>query len=96
MAKSKKTTVIEELTPTSININKASSVYRSTVTNVNKNNDFLTLKKVLSDGENFIRQTQRTEVKKFDDKIIQELEEGLNAIEKILAKPRTFTQILIL
>ena len=90
MAKDKKPTVIEELTPTSINVDKASKVYRNINASVNKNDDFVTLKKVLSDGENYIRQTQRTEVKKFDDKIIQELEEGLNAIEKILANPRTF------
>ena len=90
MAKDKKVTVIDELTPTSINVDKASKVYRNINVAVNKNNDFVTLKKVLSDGENYIRQTQRTEVKKFDDKIIQELEEGLNAIEKILANPRTF------
>ena len=90
MAKDKKVTVIDELTPTSINVDKASKVYRNINVAVNKNDDFVTLKKVLSDGENYIRQTQRTEVKKFDDKIIQELEEGLNAIEKILANPRTF------
>ena len=90
MAKVKQETVIEELTPTSINVDKASKVYRNINTAVNKNEDFIALKKVLSDGENYLRQTQRTEVKKFDDKIIQELEEGLNAIEKILANPRTF------
>ena len=90
MAKNKKESVIEELTPVSINVGKASKVYRSVNNSVNKNEDFVALKQVLSDGENYIRQTQRTEVKKFDDKIIQELEEGLNAIEKILANPRTF------
>ena len=90
MAKDKKVTVIEELTPTSIDVSKASRVYRNINNAVNKNEDFVALKQVLSDGENYIRQTQRTEVKKFDTKIIQELEEGLNAIEKILANPRTF------
>ena len=90
MAKDKKVTVIEELTPTSIDVSKASRVYRNVNNAVNKNEDFVALKQVLSDGENYIRQTQRTEVKKFDTKIIQELEEGLNAIEKILANPRTF------
>ena len=90
MAKVKKETVIEELTPISINVTKASTVYRNINNAVNKNNDFVALKKVLSSGENYIRQTQRTEVKRFDDKIIQELEEGLSAIEKILANPRTF------
>ena len=90
MAKTKKTTVNEALTPTSINIDKASKAYRSFTTGVNKNDDFVALKKVLSGGENYIRQTQRNEVKRFDDKIIVELEEGLNTIEKILANPRTF------
>ena len=41
-------------------------------------------------GENIIRQSQRTEVKKFDDSIINELESGLEAIERIIANPRTF------
>lgn len=90
MAKEKKKKVIEELTPTSLNIVQASKVYRNINVAVNKNEDFIALKKVLSDGENYIRQTQRTEVKKFDESIITQLEEGLNAIEKIIANPRTF------
>ena len=90
MAKKVNQSVIEELTPTSINIDKASRVYRNINVAVNKNEDFLALKKVLSDGENYIRQTQRTEVKKFDSSIVNQVEEGLNAIEKILANPRTF------
>ncbi len=89
MAKGKDT-VQEELTPVSIDVSKAGKVYRTLVNGVNKNQEFVALKQVLSSGENYIRQTQRTEVKKFDDKIIKELEEGLNAIEKILANPRTF------
>ena len=90
MAKDKKPTVEEELTPVSINIDKAAGTYRSINKNVNKNDDFNALKQVLADGENYIRQTQRTEVKKFDATIITQLEEGLNAIEKIIANPRTF------
>ena len=90
MSKKVNQSVIEELTPTSINIDKASRVYRNINVAVNKNEDFLALKKVLSDGENYIRQTQRTEVKKFDSSIVNQVEEGLNAIEKILANPRTF------
>lgn len=90
MAKTKKVAVIDELTPSSLNVDKASRVYRNVNNATEQNKDFVALKKALSGGENYIRQTQRTEVKKFDDKIIQELEEGLNAIEKILANPRTF------
>ena len=90
MAKTKKVTVSDELTPTTLDITKASKVYRNVLNAVNKNDEFLALKGVLNTGENYIRQTQRTEVKKFDDIIIRELEEGLNAIEKILANPRTF------
>ena len=86
----KKVETVKKLAPTSINVSKASKVYLNTINSVNKNPEFVALKQVLSDGENYIRQTQRTEVKKFDEKIIQELEEGLNAIEKILANPRTF------
>ena len=90
MAKSKKTSVISRLEPSSLNVNKASKVYRDINTSVNKNGEFTTLKEVLSSGENYIRQTQRTESKKFDASIIERLEEGLNAIEKIIANPRTF------
>ena len=90
MAKNKKTTVNEELTPISLDVSKACTTYRNINTGVNKDDAFIALKKVLSGGENYIRQTQRTEVKKFDETIISEIEEGLNAIEKIVANPRTF------
>lgn len=89
MAK-KQQAVIEELTPISLNIDKASKVTRNVNNAINKDKDFINLKAALSNGENFIRQTQRTEVKKFDNSIIEQVEEGLNAIEKILANPRTF------
>ncbi len=90
MAKSKKTSVSSRLNPTSLNMEKASKAYREVNINVNKNAEFDKLKGVLSGGENYIRQTQRTESKKFDASIIEQLEGGLQAIEKIIANPRTF------
>lgn len=90
MSKKGNKKIINELTPSSINLSKANQTYLDIVNGVNQNNEFLKLKKVLSAGENYIRQTQRTEVKKFDISILDELEKGLNAIEKIIANPRTF------
>ena len=82
--------VVNKLEPVSLNILKASKTYQDLNDNVKKNEEFQELKKVLSHGESFIRQTQRTEVRKFDASVIKELEEGLEAIEKIIANPRTF------
>lgn len=91
MAKAKKkVSVIDELTPKSVNINQASKSYRQIVKQSDKEKAFDDLKVFLGNGENYIRQTQRTEVKKFDESIIEHLESGLEAIEKIIANPRTF------
>ena len=90
MAKAKKQSVIEELTPKSVNVDQASKSYREIVKNSDKNKEFDNLKVFLGNGENYLRQTQRTEVKKFDEIIIEQLETGLEAIEKIIANPRTF------
>ena len=46
--------------------------------------------KLRGDGECFIRQTARNEVKAFDDSFIVEMEEGVEAISRIIANPRTF------
>ena len=48
------------------------------------------IKSTLSEGENFLRQTRRVEVKVFDDTFLDELEEGMDAITKIISNPRTF------
>ena len=72
MAKDNKTSISTRLTPISLNIDKASKIYRDFNANLNKNAEFDKLKKLLSSGENYIRQTQRTEVKKFDASIIDQ------------------------
>ena len=90
MAKKSNSPVKDSLTPISINLDKGAKAQIEAVNNLNRNRDFTSIKKVLSDGENYIRQTQRTEVKRFDESIIEQLEKGLEAIEKIIANPRTF------
>ncbi len=46
--------------------------------------------KVKGDGESYLRQTERMEVKAFDDSFIVEMEEGMEAVGRIIANPRTF------
>ncbi|MBE6127564.1 MAG: hypothetical protein E7182_06280 [Erysipelotrichaceae bacterium] len=45
---------------------------------------------VKADGENYLRQTERIEVKAFDDSFVVEMEEGFEAIGRIIANPRSF------
>lgn len=45
---------------------------------------------VKADGENYLRQTERIEVKTFDDSFVIEMEEGFEAIGRIIANPRSF------
>ena len=82
--------LIERLEPSSLDLKKSVLPYASLLKEESKNSDFKKLKKVINNGETYLRQTQRTETKKFDTSIIDELEEGLNAIEKIVTNPRTF------
>ena len=42
------------------------------------------------DGNNYLRQVERIEVKAFDDSFIVQMEDGLEAVGKIIANPRTF------
>lgn len=48
------------------------------------------VKDVLNSGENYLRQTRRVEMKVFDDSFIKKLEDGMDAITKIISNPRTF------
>ena len=82
--------VNERLVPTSLNLDKSVKSYRSLLKEENKDKDINKLKEVLNNGETYIRQTQRTETKKFDLSIIDELEEGVQAIEKIVSNPKSF------
>ncbi|MCR4562994.1 MAG: DUF2357 domain-containing protein [Bacilli bacterium] len=41
-------------------------------------------------GDNYLRQAERVENKAFDSSFIEELEKGLEAVEKIISNPRTF------
>ena len=82
--------VNERLVPSSLNLDKTVKSYRLLLNEENKNKDIQSLKDVLNNGETYIRQTQRTETKKFDLSIIDELEEGVQAIEKIVSNPKSF------
>ncbi len=48
------------------------------------------LLEVRQQGKNYIRQTERLESKQFDSKFVDELEKGFDAIDTIIANPRTF------
>jgi len=49
-----------------------------------------TKKLIQADGDNYLRQTERIEVKAFDDSFVVEMEEGFEAIGRIIANPRSF------
>ena len=80
----------EKLTPVSVDISRAVIPYRNLLNVEMKEKEMQALRKCVRHGENFYRQTQRTETKRFDDSVIQELEAGLDAIERILANFKTF------
>lgn len=82
--------IVDKLTPVSINLDEAGKAYQSILDKERIDRRIYPLKKCVKSGETFIRQTQRTEVKKFDNSIIKEIEEGLEAIEKIIGNYRTF------
>ena len=67
--------------------NKANESYQKAKVN---DSDYNALVNELNQGENFLRQTARNETKTFDNNFINELKEGIDAIMKILANPRTF------
>lgn len=48
------------------------------------------LLQVRQQGKNYVRQTERLESKQFDSKFVDELEKGFDAIEHVIANPRTF------
>ncbi len=48
------------------------------------------LLQVRQQGKNYIRQTERLESKQFDSKFVDELEKGFDAIDHVIANPRTF------
>ena len=66
---------------------KANESYQKSKIN---DQDYNALVNELNQGENFLRQTARNETKTFDNNFINELKEGIDAIMKILANPRTF------
>lgn len=75
---------------TSFSLNKASKDYREITKKASNGKDYKALQNELNHGENYIFQAARSEVKNFDSRFINELEEGISAIMKILANPRTF------
>ena len=88
--KKDKRTTKEKLTPVSVDISRAVIPYRKLLASEAKDKDMQALRKCVTHGETFVRQTQRTEVKKFDDSVISKIEAGLDAIERILANFKTF------
>ncbi len=88
--KETKGSVKERLETSLINLDECVKDYSSILKSEKKSRHLETLKKSINAGENYIRQTQRTEVKKFDDSVIKEVEEGLEAIERIISNPRSF------
>ena len=86
----KKKTNKEKFTPVSVNISNAVIPYRHLLDAEMKEKEMIALRRCVRHGENFYRQTQRTEVQKFDDTIIAQLEEGLSAIERIISHYKTF------
>ncbi len=48
------------------------------------------LLQVRQQGKNYVRQTERLESKQFDSKFVDELEKGFDAIDHVIANPRTF------
>ena len=73
-----------------LHFNTCKESYYELLANEGNNKNYKALLDALSDGENYLRQTHRIEVKTFDDTFITELEDGLAAVSKIISNPRTF------
>lgn len=73
-------------------LNHAQKAYLARIKNlVSSSSSFQSLLlQVREQGKNYVRQTERLESKKFDGKFVDELEKGFNAIDQIIASPRTF------
>lgn len=73
-------------------LNHAQKAYLARMKNlVSSSSSFQSLLlQVREQGKNYVRQTERLESKKFDGKFVDELEKGFNAIDQIIANPRTF------
>ena len=69
---------------------KANNAYLKSLNNQIEDKDYKALVNEINQGENFLRQTARNETKTFDNNFINELKDGIDAIMKILANPRTF------
>ena len=82
--------IASTLEPKKMDLKKSAKVFNTLLKEESKDKEISKIKSLVNAGENIIRQSQRTEVKKFDDSIINELESGLEAIERIIANPRTF------
>ena len=71
-------------------LSNATTTYRDLLNQECQNEDYLALLNSVNEGENYISQTSRSEIKTFDDDFINELVEGVGAIMNILINPRTF------
>lgn len=78
--KKKETNILED----------SEKTYRELLDVESNNKSYNALLDKVSGGENYIRHTHRSEVKTFDDNFIVQLEDGIAAISRIVANPRTF------
>jgi len=81
---------LPNLKPENFRIQDASASYHRLLNSESKSPAVNELKNYINAGDNYIRQTRRIETKAFDDTFIDEMEEGLDAVAKILSNPRTF------
>lgn len=80
----------QKLEPKSFKMDESASIYRTMLNKELNDSKISSLINEINNGDNYIRQTNRVEVKAFDSSFIDEMEEGLEAVAKILANPRTF------
>lgn len=79
-------------TSTKLKLSNAQKAYLARMKNlISSSSAFQSLLlEVRQQGKNYIRQTERLESKQFDSKFVDELEKGFDAIDTIIANPRTF------
>ena len=86
MAKAKKENVIEK----DVSLKEMAKGYESLVNSKEFQDALHEVKLAINNGENILRQTRQIEVSVFDDAFLSEMEEGVDAIAKIVSNPRTF------
>ena len=80
----------QKLEPASFKMDEGASVYRNLLKREQGAKSVSSLINLINSGENYIRQTNRVEVKAFDSSFIDKMEQGLDSVAKIVYNPRTF------